>query len=714
MIYLSAKKGSILGNTSFLNSFSGSKQGASGNGGKVTLEAGNEISGLEINTVASGGLAGDVEVNGFGTLTVANTRVLTAQQVEVKPCPICDPIQINLSGKGQAGNVTVTSTDSLTFRDSLIQSDTRSSNRAGNITLVSPGVVTFNNSQILSNTSSTGQAGSIDITANQGILLDSTSTLSAQNSDQGNAGSILLNTPLLNLLSGASITTSTTSNSQGNAGNITIQPELNGQNLTINFEPGSAISASTTGSGRGGTITLIAPDSITLSGAGSISAETSGSSAGGNVNMSAQQLTLQNGVVVSASTTGAGTGGSVILQIADRLLLTGQDTGLFAGTESGSTGKGGSVAITTNTFNMADNAEVSASTAGSGLAGSIQLIANNATLESGARITSNTSSTGNAGDIGLNVIETLQLTGSGTGIFASTTPGSSGNGGSILIDPQLVQIADGAAIVVDSKGSGIGGSIQMHADRLVLDRRGSITAETASTQGGNITLNIRDILLMRYNSLISTTAGTAQAGGDGGKITIAAPFIVGVLSENSDITANAFSGAGGNISIDTQGIFGLQVQPQLTPNSDITASSQLGINGSITINNPTIDPSQGLTELPGTPIDPSNQITEACASTGTARQGKFTIVGRGGLPTSPDDLFTGTSDSLAEPVSLVPTSQVSAATGPATTTATPPEAIVEAQGWVTDAKGNTYLVAQLPTTPHAAGVASPTCNPVRP
>jgi hypothetical protein len=132
---------------------------------------------LTINTLASGGNSGDVEVNGFGDLLIDQTNILTAQSVKICISETCSDnpdnrtifpfTLINLSSRGQAGNVAVTSTGSLTFSNSAIQSDTRGGNPAGSITITSPGIVSFNNSQITSNTSSTGQAGSITITASK-------------------------------------------------------------------------------------------------------------------------------------------------------------------------------------------------------------------------------------------------------------------------------------------------------------------------------------------------------------------------------------------------------------------------------------------------------------------------------------------------------------------------------------------------------------------
>jgi large exoprotein involved in heme utilization and adhesion len=71
-------------------------------------------------------------------------------------------------------------------------------------------------------------------------------------------------------------------------------------------------------------------------------------------------------------------------------------------------------------------------------------------------------------------------------------------------------------------------------------------------------------------------------------------------NEDSNIIANAFKGRGGNINITTQGLFGIEFHPRLTPQSDITASSEFGINGTVQINTPGIDPNRGLAQLPTT------------------------------------------------------------------------------------------------------------------
>jgi large exoprotein involved in heme utilization and adhesion len=113
---------------------------------------------------------------------------------------------------------------------------------------------------------------------------------------------------------------------------------------------------------------------------------------------------------------------------------------------------------------------------------------------------------------------------------------------------------------------------------------------------------------------------------------------VAVPQENSDITANAFTGNGGRVDITTQGLFGIQPRLVLTSLSDITASSQLGINGSVVINPIDVDPSRGLVPLPVVPTDPSNRIDQRCsANASVSSSSQFTTTGKSGLPNKPED-----------------------------------------------------------------------------
>jgi large exoprotein involved in heme utilization and adhesion len=189
-------------------------------------------------------------------------------------------------------------------------------------------------------------------------------------------------------------------------------------------------------------------------------------------------------------------------------------------------------------------------------------------------------------------------------------------------------VHDQGAIGIENEGMlGNAGQLTINANRLVLDQKGLITATTKSGSGGNIILNLRELLSLRHQSLLTTTS---SGQGDGGNIGIYSPIILGI--ENSDIIANAVAGRGGNINIATQGILGLKYRDRLTPDNDITASSEFGVSGTVQVNTIGINPNADLTVLPVDIIDPSQKIATGCAASSDS---SFVATGRGGMPENP-------------------------------------------------------------------------------
>jgi large exoprotein involved in heme utilization and adhesion len=242
---------------------------------------------------------------------------------------------------------------------------------------------------------------------------------------------------------------------------------------------------------------------------------------------------------------------------------------------------------------------------------------------------------GKGGDIRINT-NLLSLTGNAQ--LSSSTFGK-GDAGNIIIEAKEDVLLDNSGFFVLSESSGIAGDIEVNSPKVTLDNSGRINAESASGDGGNINLNISDLLLMRRGSQISTTAGTAQQGGDGGNIDINSRFIVAVPEENSDISANAFTGAGGRVQITSRGVFGIEARSQVSDRSDITASSERGVQGVTTINAPDNSGIQNsLNQLSENPIDPNALIANSCiARRNSPQNSTFFITGKGGLPERPGE-----------------------------------------------------------------------------
>jgi len=552
----------------------------------------------------------------FGNYTITltgiapNTFSANAGDITIKATSlaIADNAQIaaTTTGSGQAGNILV---DTNTFNVSTggqLLTATSGSGKAGEIQLTATRQATLTDAGtgLFANTTN-GVGGNIAVTTGQFEIANG-ATLNATTTASNSSGSISVNASTFNATGSSRLLTSTSG--AGKAGDI----KLNVSDRVSLNNPGTGLFAGTSG-GQGGAITIGTND-FQISNGAVLDTTTTGSSAGGNITLTAGMATGMGGAQLRTTTSSSGTAGNITLTVGDLVSLAGAGTALLANTAANSTGDGGDITVTANALDATGGAQLVTSTAGRGTAG-------NVTVNLGNR---------------------LLLSDPGTGLFASTAPGSSGAGGNITTAAQSVIVQKGAQIAVDSQGTGIGGSISLRSNRLQLLDRGSITAETTSAQGGNITLDVRDLILLRRNSLISATAGTAQGAGAGGNITIRAGFVLAVLQENSDIVANAFTGRGGNITITTNAIFGLLPQPRLTPFSDITASSQFGLQGTIAINTLNVDPNRGLVELNPTLSDPSRQIGLGCAVGGRLanRDSRFVVAGRGGVTASPTDTFT--------------------------------------------------------------------------
>jgi large exoprotein involved in heme utilization and adhesion len=205
-------------------------------------------------------------------------------------------------------------------------------------------------------------------------------------------------------------------------------------------------------------------------------------------------------------------------------------------------------------------------------------------------------------------------------------------------------------------------------------------------------------LLLRDNSVISTTAGGS---GNGGNIKIDTDILAAL--EDSDITANAFTGTGGNIQITTQGLF-------LSPDSQITASSERGIDGVVEINAPDINPSQGLVALPAQLVDTSGLIAQTCPASRGQGQSEFIVTGRGGLPDNPSEMLNGDAIEVNLATLNPKAENRSSPTVSTNPTAPAPVPIVEAQGWVTGKNGEVILTAFAPTvTPQSPGLTPESC-----
>jgi filamentous hemagglutinin family protein len=268
---------------------------------------------------------------GFSGNVTINTKLLS----------VTDGARVEVSneGVGNAGKLIINANSIVLDTRGAITAAT-ASGEGGSIELNVQDVLLRNNSQITTSAGGTGNGGDISITARSLSALDG-SQLSAATAGAGNAGNITFSADMVGLSSGGRLLTTTSSSGRagnitvktpdlklsgatsglfagttgaGDAGNLTIQPQENGQSVRVNLQGGAQISASTSSIGKGGQLTITAPESITLTGDGSIiAAETGGSGTGGNLNLTTDTLNIQKQAEVTVSSEGTGSAGSLFV-----------------------------------------------------------------------------------------------------------------------------------------------------------------------------------------------------------------------------------------------------------------------------------------------------------------------------------------------------------------------------------------------------------------
>ena len=355
---------------------------------------------------------------------------------------------------------------------------------------------------------------------------------------------------------------------------------------------------------------------------------------------------------------------------------------------------------------------------GSGQGGNVKLTTGQLVISNGGYVSSGTLGDGNAGNISIAARDSITINGvsslnsaNRSGIFASANPGSTGQGGEVQVRTGALSILAGGALASSNRGTGNGGSIDIQANSITLKDSSAIQTLTTSGNGGNIFLTAKDFLLMRRESSISASAtanSTQQNSGNSGNLSINATNIIAPLQENNTIAANATKGNGGNVSIATQGLYGIEARSSaISGLSSITASSDLGVQGNIAITQPEIQPTQGTIELPIRPI-PGNQLSQICPRNNPKQKiGVFVSSGRGSAPPNPIDALSGST-----PISSLAT--IDSTPTLSTATVTPiarSSEIIEAQGWIKSRDGTVELVAHPATGVPSATPTANACPP---
>jgi filamentous hemagglutinin family protein len=562
--------------------FSEPEPGSTGNAGAITVNAGNLSivgrGGISSSALASVGQAGSITVSA-GNLSIASNGVIASVTLGsgnggIVIVDVAGRLTIDGTGAGAQGLTGI-----------LADAVSGSHGAAGDINVVASRLKLRGGGEISSSTDGPGAGGSVSVTTPGMLLLEGAGTEIASSSlGTGSAGDVSITGSTLALSHDSAIMAATLGSSHG--GNITI--DLSGD---LSVRSLSRIFTDTLAGGNAGTVSVTAAGAVSIAGTADISsrADPGSSGAAGTVILSAGSLSLARDGVISGSTFGAGNGGSVTVSA-------------------------GNVSIT-------DGGEISVSTRAGGNGGDVSVVAGSLIIGGGAEsgIIALASGSGNAGDI---AITAGALTMTPGGAISGATLGY-GTGGDVRVAATTVTLSGaGPQIAVESFGAGVAGSIELSAGSLQIFDGAGISAAGAQAAGGNIILSVGNLLYLRQGAITTSSEGVVS---NGGNIAVAAPF---VILDHSGITANAFGGNGGNITIDAGSYIA-------STDSIVSASSQKGVSGEVVING--ITPLNGaLVVLSAELHNPAALTQNSCAARSNQPQSSLAVAGRGGLPQDPN------------------------------------------------------------------------------
>jgi filamentous hemagglutinin family protein len=633
-------------------SFDNSRLITNGSNGDILISAKEGVSLvnksiLSTKLTGDGKNAGNIDINSK-SLNLSNGSSIVA----------------DTSSKGDAGQIKIHSVNSSaldvrsislndTSRISAV-SDSKAEGAGGDISIGSETLNTLSISgpgRITAETSGKGEGGSLNFRAST-ISLVNELKASTETSSSKNGGKLFVDTNTLNLRDGSELTTKTSGT--GVAGKIFLNsPDTATQsitpfsprNLTISFAGTnskgeiSKINASTTnpidGGGTGGDI-YVGTDNktLTITGRGSITAETSGSGKGGFLSLKGSSITLSNGAKATAATSGTGIGGQILVNTSSLHLSKGRDGASSLTTEAtGGKGNAGQIKINTDLANPQPTF-ISFSDNDTGNGSDRSLIS----------AKTSKSAEGQGGDIFIGTAN-QPLTITGLGSITAETSGS-GQGGSLNLKGSSITLSNGAKASAETSGSKNGGQILVNTSSLHLskgrDGASSLTTEATGGTGKAGQININADLANPQPTFISFSDNDTGNGSDRSLI--------------SAKTSNAASGQGGDIFIGTAN------QPlTITGLGSITAeTSGSGQGGSLDLKGSSILLDQGIKGTTATSgageagtilvdtnslhLSGGSKLTTEASSTG--RAGRINLGGNNSRPLTID--FSGASQITAK------------------------------------------------------------------
>jgi filamentous hemagglutinin family protein len=450
-------------------------------GGSVLLRGehlrvdGSDIFAFNTGPVDGTGLGLDLEVR--ADAVIVNDSLLTTDS----------------EGAGRARDLRLT-VGSLHLDNSIIRSMPFGSGDGGDLMVNVGDLRLTEGAEISSSSRGMGRGGRLIVIATEAITLSGDdSGLIANAFREGDAGSIAISTPRLTM-EGGLIEATATEGSSGHAGNI----DVRGGRFTLTG--GAHITSGTRSVGHGGDLTVIATEAITLAGRNRVRhsglfSSTFGPGDAGRLFVSTPLLTITGGAQIDSGTSTRGRGGDLTVIATEAITLAGRDiegelifeSGLFSSTFG--PGDAGRLFVSTPLLTITEGALIGSETQNMGRGGDIQVEATHLQLSNGGMILANSSGAGDAGTIWLQVGETFR---SQRGAVITTTTGA-GGGAIVLNAGRLVQLRDSALATSVPSGVRDAGNLTLTAPFVVAEGS-AIIANAFGGRGGQYPNQFRGVL----------------------------------------------------------------------------------------------------------------------------------------------------------------------------------------------------------------------------
>ena len=415
----------------------------------------------------------------------------------------------NESSDLNAGNITL-NTDSFDASNGLLLANNSGQGSAGNISIDTSGDINLSNNSVLSTSGTNGNSGDIEINANSLTVSDSLIAIFSASLGTGSGGDVAIDTTENIFFSNSSSVTVT-----GTPGGII---DITAKNLSLTF--GSTFVAGTKVDSEfsdaiSGDIAINLSEDLILDTANnnetftSIENSNRGQGNTGNIIINARNISLLNGAEIISGTLNDGNIGDIILNVSGDINI-----------DSFNELSGGSEVIQF------------VGPEATGNLGEIRVSAQNLTLINSGGIQSSVAGNANSGDVDINIADTITIDGlresttqDGITIAIGSTISSEvtgvGDSGDINIETQNLFISREGNIGTNIFGQGNGGDIKINANEITLTEVGDISSEairdtftdtSPEANAGNITINTDSLLVNSGSKIETDTSATGNAG----------------------------------------------------------------------------------------------------------------------------------------------------------------------------------------------------------